>query len=117
MKREGQSLAGRLTGTLTIPRFAHKVGINGLLVSAKLIDGHQRVLAIVEVRGVVELKAAMVLALGEVVDHGLDVVVLSKHFPVEQPPQCRRGIPSHAERDAPVVIRNCIQEFGDLRSN
>lgn len=57
---------------LTVPGVVHEVGIYNFAVVAVTVAGQQLVLAIVDVRGVVELQAAVVLVLGVIVDPGSD---------------------------------------------
>lgn len=86
---------------------------NLLLVPTVLVLGHQPVHAVVDVRGVGQLQAAVVLALGVVVDHGVDEVLLLEGLVLVVPLQLRLGVPGHAEGDAPVVVAQGNQELLD----
>lgn len=77
--------------------------------------GHQLVHAVVDVRGVDELQAAVILALGGDVDHGVDKVVLQEGLVVVEPLELWLGVAGHGEGDAPVVVAHGIQELQDGR--
>lgn len=47
----------------------HEVSLHLFLVHPELVLGDEPVAAVVEVRGAVQLQAAVILSLGEVVDH------------------------------------------------
>lgn len=74
------------------------------LVLAILVDGHQRVDTVVDVRGDNKLQTAMVLALRRHVDLSLDVVLLLQRLALVVPQQLRFGVPCHAEWDAPILV-------------
>lgn len=86
-----------------------------LLGPAVHVLGHQLVHAVVDVRGVDELQAAVVLALGGDVYHGVDEVVLQERLVVVVPLELRLGVAGHGERDAPVVVEHWLQELQDGR--
>lgn len=66
-----------------------------------------------DVRGVDQLEAAVVLALGGQVDHGADVVLLLEGHVLVVPLQLGLGVPCHAEGDAPVVVALWPQQLLD----
>lgn len=88
-----------------------------LLVPAVLVGGHQPVHAVVDVGGVGQLQAAVVLALGGQVDHGADVVLLLEQRVPEVPLQLGLWVPGHAEGDAPVVVALRTQQLLDGGGN
>lgn len=94
-------------------RRVNELGKDLLLVLTVLVLCHQPVLSVVDVRGVDQLQAAVVLALGGLVDHGADVVLLfERHVPVV-PMQVGLGVPRHAEWNAPVVVQLRDQQLLD----
>lgn len=101
----------------TCSRWVDELGRDLLLVLAVLILGHQPVHAIVNVRGVDQLQAAVVLALGGLVNHGADVVLLFQRLVLMEPLQLRLGVPCHAEGDAPVVVLLRPQQLLDGGAN
>lgn len=86
---------------------------NLLLGVTVRVVGHQLVHAVVDVRGVDELQAAVVLALGGDVDHCVDEVVLLEELVVVVPLELGLGVASHGEGDAPVVVEHGLQELQD----
>lgn len=98
-------------------RWVDELGRDLLLVLAVLILCHQPVHAIVDVRGVDQLQAAVVLAHGEHVDHGADEVLLLERLVLVVPLQLGLGVPCHAEGDAPVVVPLWPQQLLDGRGN
>lgn len=70
---------------LTSPGVDHEVSHDGLAVLSILVGGQQRVQAVVQVGGAVQLQAAVILSLRDVVDHGHDVIALQHHLAVQQP--------------------------------
>lgn len=86
---------------------------NLLLGATVHVLGHQLVHAVVNVRGVDKLQAAVVLALGGDVDHGVDKVVLLEKLVVVVPLELGLGVASHGEGDAPVVVEHGLQELQD----
>lgn len=81
-----------------------ELGRHRLLILAVPVLRHQPVDAIVDVGGVDQLQAAVVLALGGLVDPGADVVLLLEGDVLVVPLQIGFGVPLHAEGDAPVVV-------------
>lgn len=77
---------------------------NLLLIPAVFVLRHQPVHAVVDVRGVDQLQAAVILVLGGHVDHGADEVLLLEGQVLVVPLQLGLGVPRHAEGDAPVVV-------------
>lgn len=63
----------------------HEVSLHLLLVKPKFVPSHQSVPPIVEVCGAVQLQAAVVLPLCDVVDHGHDVQPLRHHLIIPKP--------------------------------
>lgn len=57
---------------LTVPRVVHEVSEYGFAVTAVTVVDHQRVLAVIDVCGTVELQAAVILVLGVIVNPGVD---------------------------------------------
>lgn len=96
-------------------RRVNELSHNLLLGAAVHVLGHQLVHAVVNVRGVDELQAAVVLALGGDVDHGVDEVVLQEELVVVVPLELRLRVASHGEGDAPVVVEHWLQELQDGR--
>lgn len=94
-------------------RRVNELSHNLLLGAAVHVLGHQLVHAIVDVRGVDELQAAVVLALGGDVDHGVDEVVLQEELFVMVPLELGLGVAGHGEGDAPVVVEHGLQELQD----
>lgn len=94
-----------------------ELGDDLLLVLAEIVLGHQRVLSVVDVRGVDQLQAAVVLALGGQVDEGADEVLLLQRLALVVPLQHRLGVPGHAEGDAPVVVPLRRQQLQDGGGN
>lgn len=90
-----------------------ELGRHRLLVVAVLVLGHQPVHAVVDVGGVDQLQAAVVLALGGLVDPGADVVLLLERLVVVVPLQIGFGVALHAEGDAPVVFLLRLQQLLD----
>lgn len=88
-----------------------------LLVLAVLILGHQPVDAVVDVRGVDQLQAAVVHALGGLVDPGAHVLVLQERHVLLVPLQLGLGVARHAEGDAPVVVPLRLQQLLDGGGN
>lgn len=84
---------------LTIPRLEHEVSVHLLPVDPVNVSGHQHVAAVVDVRGVVQLQAAVVLPLCDVVDLGGDVSVLRHLFAVHKPLQLRPRVSWSGYRD------------------
>lgn len=98
-------------------RRVDELGRHLLLVLAVLILCHQPVHAVVNVRGVDQLQAAVVLALGEQVDHCADEVLLQESHVLMVPLQLGLGVPRHAEGDAPVVVPFWPQQLLDGGGN
>lgn len=94
-------------------RRVNKLSHNLLLSTTVHVLGHQLVHAVVDVRGVDELQAAVVLALGGDVDHGVDEVVLLEELGVVVPLELWLGVAGHSEGDAPVVVEHGLQELQD----
>lgn len=90
-----------------------ELGQHRLLVLAVLVLRHQPVHAVVDVGGVDQLQAAVVLALGGLVDPGADVVLLLEGHVLVVPLQIGFGVPPHAEGDAPVVVPLRLQQLPD----
>lgn len=108
------SLTIQRVGTCVVNvRWVDELGGHVLLVLAVLILGHQPVHAVVDVRGVDQLEAAVVLALGGQVDHGADEVLLWQGHVIVVPLQLGLGVPRHAEGDAPVVVPLWPQQLLD----
>lgn len=100
-----------------IVRRDDELGRDLLLVPAILILCHQPVNTIVDVRGVDQLQAAVVLALSGHVDPGADVVLLLERLILVVPLQLRLGVPCHAEGDAPVMVPLWAQQLLDGGGN
>lgn len=98
-------------------RWLDELGRHRLLVLAILVLRHQPVHAIVDVGGVDQLQAAVVLALGGLVDPGADVVLLLEGNVLVVPLQIGFWVPLHAEGDAPVVVPLWLQQLLDTGSN
>lgn len=94
-------------------RGVNELSHNLLLGATVHVLSHQLVHAVVDVRGVDELQAAVVLALGGDVDHGVDEVVLQEELVVVVPLELRLGVAGHGEGDAPVVVEHWLQELQD----
>lgn len=77
---------------LTIPGPGHEVSLHLLLVWPVYILSHQPVPPIEEVCGAVQLQAAVVLPLCDVMDHGHDVEVLRHRLIIKKPLQLRLWI-------------------------
>lgn len=104
-------------GTCVVVRWVDELRSDILGIPAILICSHQSVYAVVNVGGVDQLQAAVVLALGGQVDHGADVVLLLERHVLVVPPQLGFRVPRHAERDAPVVVLLRPQELLDGGGN
>lgn len=65
---------------LTIPWIVHEVGEHKFPVAAIGVTGKQRVLAVVDVCGVVELQATVILVLGVIMNPGADEGPLSQRL-------------------------------------
>lgn len=78
---------------LTVPGLVHEVSVHLSLVRPVFVAGDERVAAVVDVRGVVQLQAAVVLSLGDVVDPRLDVEILQQQFAVQKPLEIWLGVP------------------------
>lgn len=98
-------------------RWVNELGWHLLLILAVCIRRHQPVHAVVDVRGVDQLQAAVELALGGLVDHGAYVVLLLEGHVVAVPLQIGFGVSRHAEGDAPVVVPLWPQQLLDSGSN
>lgn len=98
---------------LTVPGVVHEMCRYGLSVCSVAVAGLQRVLPVVDVRGAVQLQAAVVLVHGVVVDVCADESPLFHRLAAEQPAQLRLWVARHAEGDAPVVVRNSVRELAD----
>lgn len=98
-------------------RRVDELGRDLLLVPPVLILGHQPVDAVVDVRGVDQLQAAVVLALGGQVDPGAHEVLLQESHVLVVPLQLGLGVPRHAEWDAPVVVPLGPQQLLDGGGN
>lgn len=94
-------------------RWVDELGRDLLLVLAVQVARHQPVHAVVDVRGVGQLEAAVVLALDGQVENGADVVLLLEEHVVVVPVQLGHGVPRHAEGDAPVVVALWLQQLQD----
>lgn len=94
-------------------RGVNELSHNLLLGLTVLVLGHQLVHAVVDVRGVDELQAAVVLALGGDVDHGVDKVVLQEGLVVVVPLELWLRVAGDGEGDAPVVVEHGLQELQD----
>lgn len=70
---------------LTIPWFVHEVSLHLFLVCPKIVFSEKFVAAIVDVCGVVQLQAAMILSLCDVMDHGQDVKPFHHCFTILEP--------------------------------
>ena len=73
------------------------MGVDFLAVGAVLVGGHQGVQAVVEVGGAVQLKAAVVLPVGDVMDQGHDVFSFLDHLAVQEPLQLWLRVPCGVE--------------------
>lgn len=94
-------------------RRVNELSHNLLLGAAVHVLSHQLVHAVVDVRGVDQLQAAVVLALGGDVDHGVDEAVLQQGPVLVEPLKLRLGVAGHGEGDAPVVVEHGLQELQD----
>ena len=83
---------------------ADEDGPHLLLVLPVLVADHQLVLAVVDVGGVDQLQAAVVLAGGFLVDLLVDVVLVLHQRVLVVPLEIGLGVARHAEGDAPVVV-------------
>lgn len=70
---------------LTVRRVVHEVSLDLLLVRPKFVCSHECVAPVVEVCRGVQLQAAMVLSLCDVMDHGHDVLPLQHCFAIQIP--------------------------------
>lgn len=105
---------GRRSQTCVVEvRRLDELGPHRLVILAVLVLGHQLVHAVVDVGGVDQLQAAVVLALGGLVDPGADVFLLLQELVPAVPLQVGLGVALHAEGDAPVVVPLRLQELLD----
>lgn len=74
---------------LTLPGLAHEVGLHPLVVRPKLVLSDERVVAVVDVGGAVQLQAAVVFSISHVMDQRLDVDPLRHRFVIPEPLQIR----------------------------
>lgn len=101
---------------LTIPGLLHEVSIHLSLVRPVQVGGDERVAAIVEVRGGVQLQAAVKLSLCDVVDPRLDVESLRHQLVVQKPLQRWLGVPWRGDNQALVCQRSlCRSQSLKLR--
>lgn len=70
---------------LTIPGLVHEVSHHLFLVHPIFVFSYKHVAAIVDVRGVVQLQAAMILSLCDVMDHSHNVEPLHHCFTIQKP--------------------------------
>lgn len=110
-RKPGRRAAERSQTCVVEVRWLDELGRHRLLVLAVLVGRHQPVHAVVDVRGVDQLQAAVVFALGGLVDPGADVVLLLERHIVVVPLQLGFGVPLHAEGDAPVVVPLWLQQL------
>lgn len=80
------------------------MGGNLSLVLPVLVLGHQSVVSVVHMSGVVELEAAVVLRVVGHMDFSADVFGFVQYGPVIEPLERGLGVASHSERDAPVMV-------------
>lgn len=106
-----------LIQTCMIVRRVDELGSDLLLVLAVVIRCHQLVHTIVDVCGVHQLQAAVVLTLGGLVDHGANIVLLQERHVLVVPLQVRLGVPFHTEWNAPVVVPLWLQQLLDGGGN
>lgn len=85
--------SARCLSLLTFPGLVHEMSLHLLLVRPKLVGGDQRVAAVVDVRGAVQLQAAVELSLCNVVDPRLDVESLRHPLAVQKPLELWLGVP------------------------
>lgn len=112
--RKSSGMEGGRSQTCVVEvRWLDELGPNRLVVLAVLVLGHQLVHAVVDVGGVDQLQAAVVLALGGLVDPGADVFLLLQELVPAVPLQVGLGVALHAERDAPVMVPLRLQELLD----
>lgn len=74
---------------LTFPGLVHEVSLHRFVVRPKLVFSYQCVVAIVEVRGAVQLQAAVVFSVSDIVDQRHDVGPLCHGFVIQEPLQIR----------------------------
>lgn len=110
-QRRGRKAAARPQTCVVEVGRLDELGRHRLLVLAVLVRGHQPVHAVVDVGGVDQLQAAVVLALSGLVDPGADVVLLLEGHVLVVPLQVGFGVPLHAEGDAPVVVPLRLQQL------
>lgn len=78
---------------LTLPGLVHEVSLHRFVVRPKLVFSYERVVAVVEVCGAVQLQAAMVFSISDVMDHRHDVGPLRHGFVIQEPLQIWLGVP------------------------
>lgn len=90
--------------TVVDSRPAHEVSGDLSLILPILVLGHQGVVSVIHMSGVIQLEAAMVLRVIGDVDLSTDVLGLIQYGPIVEPLKRRLGVASHSEWNAPVVI-------------
>lgn len=112
-QKRGRAAAERCQTCVVEVGRLDELGRHRLLVLAVLVGRHQPVHAVVDVGGVDQLQAAVVLALGGLVDPGADVVLLLEGHVLVVPLQIGFGVSLHTEGDAPVVVPLGLQQLFD----
>lgn len=74
---------------LTLPGLEHEVSLHRLVICPKLVLSDERVVAVVEVGGAVQLQAAVVFSISHVMDQRHNVVPLRHRFVIQEPLQIR----------------------------
>lgn len=87
---------------LTVQGAVHEVSLHLVLVRPVHVGGNERVAAVVDVRGVVQLQAAVELSLGDVMDPRLDVEPLRHRLVVLKPLQLWLRVPWRGDNHALV---------------
>lgn len=95
----------------------NELGSDCLFILTILVLCHQFIFAVMDVSGIDQLQAAVVLVLSGHVDHGPDVVLLLEQLVLVIPEQLRFWIPRHSEWDAPVVVPFWTQQLLDCWGN
>lgn len=100
-----------------LKRVVHEGGHDGGGILAQGVGSQQRVVAVVDVGGLVEAQAAVPHSLIGCRLHELseDEAGLIEHGAIEEPAQGGCGLPVHREGNAPVVLLHCCVQAHDGR--
>lgn len=90
--------------TILNSRSAHEVSRDLSLILPVLVLGHQSVVSIIHMGGIIQLEAAMVLRVIGNVNFSTDVFGFVQYCPIIEPLERGLGVAPHGEWNAPVVV-------------